>query len=79
MQNKLRQLIVTALKRNEFTCNLPLHVSLRGYNVVVSGHVNSEDTILEVVATIESVSPYLRVHSQMRVATQKAVTSALAG
>ena len=66
MQNKLRQLIISVLKRNEFTCNLPLHISLRGYEVVVSGFVTTEDEILEVIATIESVSPYLQVHNRLK-------------
>lgn len=67
MHNKLRQLIFIALKRNEFTARLPLRLSLRGYDVIVEGEVDSEASIYEVVATIESVSPYLRVRSRMTV------------
>ncbi|NJL94568.1 MAG: hypothetical protein HC915_13015 [Anaerolineae bacterium] len=67
MQNKLRQLIISALKRNEFTSHLPLSIKLQGYQVVVYGSVPAEELIYEVVATVESVSPYLQVRSQMQV------------
>lgn len=70
MQNKLRQLIISALKRNEFTSHLPLHISLRGYDVVVSGVVPTDEIVCEVVATVESVSPYLQVHSEMELEQQ---------
>ena len=67
MQNKLRQLIMSALKRNVYTSALPLVVHLVGYNVYISGRVASNRQIQEVVSTIESVSPYLRVHVALQV------------
>ena len=68
MQNKLRQLVISALKRNEFTAPLPLSITINGLDVFVFGSVPVEDLVYEVVATVESVSPYLRVHSRMKVA-----------
>ena len=71
MQNKLRQLVVSALKRNEFTANLPLQVGVRGYHVIISGNIDSDELICEVVATAESVSPYLVVHNLMKVQNRR--------
>jgi osmotically-inducible protein OsmY len=67
MQNKLRQLITSALKRNIRTTTLTIEVSVRGYNVVVSGSVPSQEIADEVVGTIESVSPHLRVKHRMTI------------
>jgi len=61
MQNKLRQLIMSALKRNVYTAELPLVVNLRGYDVHVSGKLASQKDVQEVISTVESVSPYLNV------------------
>ena len=74
MQNKLRQLIVSALKRNEFTARLPLHINLKGYEVTISGAVPSEEMIFEVVVTVESVSPNLRVRSRMQITSKQHAT-----
>jgi hypothetical protein len=68
MQNKLRQLIISALKRNEFTTMLSLDLSVQGYKVTVSGEVENDALIYEVIATVESVSPNLRVQSRLKVA-----------
>ncbi|KAB2903801.1 MAG: hypothetical protein KJ064_10500 [Anaerolineae bacterium] len=67
MQNKLRQLIISALKRNELTSYLPLRLSVKGYHVVVEGTVDSKSLVYEVISTIESVSPYLVVHSRLSI------------
>jgi hypothetical protein len=61
MQNKLRQLIMSALKRNAYTTGLPLVVRLRGYDVHISGKLATLKDVQEVVSTVESVSPYLNV------------------
>lgn len=71
MQNKLRQLIISALKRNEFTSYLPLRLTVKGYHVMVEGTVDSKAMIYEVISTIESVSPYLIVHSRLSVQQRK--------
>ena len=71
MQNKLRQLIISALKRNEFTTMLPLELSVHGYNVIVSGEVENDALIYVVIATVESVSPNLRVQSRLKVAANQ--------
>lgn len=70
MQNKLRQLVISALKRNEYTAHLPLRVSVRGYDVVISGQVASDKTAHEVLNTVKRVSPHLRVQSDLHVAVQ---------
>ncbi len=71
MQNKIRQLIISALKRNEITSYLPLSLSVKGYHVVVEGAVDSKALVYEVISTIESVSPYLVVHSRLVVEQRK--------
>ncbi|MBZ0310368.1 MAG: hypothetical protein K8I82_30180 [Anaerolineae bacterium] len=71
MQNKLRQLIISALKRNELTSYLPLRLTVKGYHVMVEGTVDSKAMVYEVIATIESVSPYLIVHSRLSVKQRK--------
>ena len=65
MQNKLRQLVISALKRNEQTMRLPLTIVVYGYEVVVSGQVETEAQIRETVRTIQLVSPHLRVHPRL--------------
>lgn len=67
MQNKLRQLIISALKRNPYTNELALNIQVRGYYVTVRGVVSSDKLAEEVIRTIESVSPHLRVQSGLRV------------
>lgn len=67
MQNKLRQLIMSALKRNEYTSSLPLVVHLVGYDVFISGRVATNQQFQEVISTVESVSPYLRVHAELEI------------
>lgn len=71
MQNKIRQLIISALKRNELTSYLPLRLSVKGYYVVVEGTVDSKSLVYEVISTIESVSPYLTVHSRLKIENRK--------
>jgi len=65
MQNKLHQLIISALKRNDHTHMLNLGITVKGYDVIVSGQVISQHQAYEVIQTIESVSPHLRVFSQL--------------
>jgi hypothetical protein len=67
MQNKLRQLIIIALKRNHLTRDLPIAVSIRGYQVTVSGSVPSRALHYEVINTVEAVSPHLRLESLISV------------
>jgi len=67
MQNKLRQLILSALRRNPRTARLNISVAVRGYEVLVTGGVPNKALIGEVVMTVEAVSPYLRVYSEMHV------------
>lgn len=71
MQNKLRQLIISAIKRNELTSYLPLRLSVKGYHVIVEGTVESKTLVYEVISTIESVSPYLIVHSRLQIEKRK--------
>jgi hypothetical protein len=73
MHTKLRQLVISALKRNDQTAKLPLTISLKHYQVVVSGEVASDKTAQEVVNTIESVSPYLQVQSRLTIAERPAL------
>ena len=63
----LHHLIVRALKRNTFTADLPIDVRVVGEDVMLYGMVTHEDLIPEVVATVEAVAPFLRVHSHLRV------------
>lgn len=72
MQNKLRQLVISALKRNERTTRLPLNVMVNGYEVVVSGQVDSEHLVEETVRTIQGVSPHLRVHPRLTIRRERA-------
>jgi len=68
MQSKLRQLIITALKRNELTAPLDIYVQLnRGHEVTLSGYAPNATSLYEAIATIESVSPYLRVINHVEV------------
>jgi hypothetical protein len=75
MHSKLHQLVISALKRNYHTAHLSLTVSLRGYQVNVTGEVASETTVNEVIRTIQSVSPMLHVHSQLKIIRQTTATS----
>jgi osmotically-inducible protein OsmY len=63
----LRHLIVRALQRNTFTANQPIEVTVRGYRVLLRGTVSDPDLIPEVVATVESVAPFLHVYCRLRV------------
>ncbi|MBN2306208.1 MAG: BON domain-containing protein [Anaerolineae bacterium] len=63
----LRHLILRALKRNTFTADQPIRITVSGVNVVLKGSVDHPDLIPEAVATVESVAPFLRVYSQLRV------------
>jgi len=63
----LRHLIERALKRNTFTADQPIRVQLRGEAVLLIGSVSHSDLVAEAVATVESVAPFLRVYSCLRV------------
>ena len=63
----LRHLIERALKRNPFTADQPIRVTLDGVNVLLYGWVNHADLIPEAVATVETVAPFLNVYSRLRV------------
>ena len=63
----LHHLIVRALKRNTFTADQSIQVRLSGEDVLLYGTVTHPDLIPEAVATVESVAPFLRVHSRLRV------------
>jgi hypothetical protein len=67
MHNKLRQLVLSALRRNPRTARLDVSVAVRGYEVLVTGGVPSKALIGEVITTVEAVSPHLRVYSEMHV------------
>lgn len=75
MQNKLRQLILSALMRNPLTADLSVAVSLNNYAVTVSGIVPSFQHQAEVIRTIEAVSPYLQVTAKLKVAEYASATS----
>jgi hypothetical protein len=66
-RESLHHLIVRALQRNTFTADEPIKVVLRGYDVVLRGTVSHPDLILEAVATVEAVAPFLNVYSRLRV------------
>jgi hypothetical protein len=60
-------MIVRALKRNTFTADQPVRVVVNGCHVLLHGTVSHPDLIPEIVATVESVAPYIMVHSRLRV------------
>jgi len=66
-RSTLRHLIVRALQRNTFTAEQPIRVRLRGCVVLLEGSVSHPDLIPEAVATVESVAPFLRVYSRLRI------------
>jgi|GEM_PF-4167095 len=68
MQNKLHQLVILALKRNSATAELQLDISMRGNHVIIRGYIYSDRLAQEVVDTVESVSPYLKVTSELTIA-----------
>lgn len=63
----LQHLISRALQRNTFTAQERIKVALRGNNVILYGTVSHPDLILEAVATVEAVAPFLHVYSRLRV------------
>jgi hypothetical protein len=63
----LLHLIERALKRNTFTADEPIHVLLLGEDVLLYGTVSHPDLIMEAVATVEAVAPFLRVYSHLRI------------
>lgn len=63
----LLHLIERALKRNTFTAAEPIHVLLLGEDVLLYGIVSHPDLIMEAVATVEAVAPFLRVYSHLRI------------
>jgi len=63
----LHHLIVRALRRNTFTADQDIHVLLLGEDVLLYGTVTHSDLIPEAVVTVESVAPFLRVYSHLRV------------
>lgn len=65
---RIKQVVYAALKRNTFTAQQAIEVHLKGRVVVLTGQVTSEELIYEAVATVESVSPLLRVISRLEVA-----------
>lgn len=67
MENKIRQAVEYALRRNTFTANEGINVRVQGRVVILTGFVSHEDLIYEAVATAESVSPKLRVYSGLQV------------
>ena len=67
MNQKLRQLVITSLKRNYHTSKLPLQISIKGYNVMVSGSVPSQKSLREAIGTIQAVSPLLNVKTNVKV------------
>lgn len=75
MQNKLRQLVISALMRNEVTCDLDIHLTITGYEVTISGQVPTPDHSTEAVSTIQAVSSLLRVHNRLVVIQAAAYAS----
>ena len=54
---------MSALKRNDYTAELPLVVRMSGYDVYISGKLATNRDVQEAISTVESVSPYLNVHA----------------
>ncbi|HLA42136.1 MAG TPA: hypothetical protein VJZ27_01800 [Aggregatilineales bacterium] len=75
MQNKLRQLIIIALRRNHITRDLPIAVTIHGYDVILSGEVPSKALRYEVINTVEAVSPHLRVESRISADNEESTAS----
>lgn len=69
MEEKIKQAVKTALRRNTFTANEDIDVVVQGRVVILAGTVRYEDLIYEAVATAESVSSKLRVYSNLEVQT----------
>jgi osmotically-inducible protein OsmY len=65
MQNKLRQLIISALMRNETTRDLPVHITLQGCDLVLTGQVPTPDHATEVIQTVEAVSTVLKIQNRL--------------
>lgn len=69
MQTKLRQLVVSALRRNDHTTHLPISLSISKYQVIVQGEVPTPQDAQEVIQTIKSVSTLLEVRDHLRIHT----------
>lgn len=71
MQYKVRQLVVSALMRNEQLKKCDLSVKVQGYDVTVYGAVNTAQEYDETIHTIQSVSPWLKIDTQMEIKNPK--------
>jgi hypothetical protein len=68
----LHHLIMRALRRNTFTADQRIEVTIRGHDVLLRGIVDYPDLIPEAVATVEAVAPFLHVYSRLRVRQSRA-------
>ncbi|MBI5930269.1 MAG: BON domain-containing protein [Chloroflexi bacterium] len=66
-EKEIKLLVMAALRDNPDTCTQPIRVQVRGRNVMLSGVVGSENTVLEAIITVESVSEFLNVYSRLLV------------
>jgi osmotically-inducible protein OsmY len=67
MQTKLRQLVISALRRNDHTTHLPISLQMSQYQVIVQGEVPTPQDAQEVIQTIKSVSTLLEVQDYLRI------------
>jgi osmotically-inducible protein OsmY len=67
MQTKLRQLVISALRRNDHTTHLPISLQMSKYQVIVQGEVPTPQDAQEVIQTIKSVSTLLKVQDYLRI------------
>lgn len=67
MQNKIKEAVEAALRRNTFTAHQPIEVEVRGRHVILNGEVNHEELVYEAIATAEAVSYQLVVHNRLSV------------
>lgn len=67
MEEKIKRAVEKALRRNTFTAEELIKVSVQGRVVILTGSVSQEDLIYEAVATAEAVSSKLRVYSSLEI------------
>ncbi len=67
MQHKLRQLVISALMRNNRLNPNQFTVRVRGYHVQICGQVESPQQCQEILRTLSAVSPHLQIDNQLEV------------
>lgn len=77
-EKEIKLVVMAALRDNPNTRTQAIRVQVRGRDVVLSGMVASEATIMEAIITAESVSEFLNIYSRLIVREVAAVPQEVA-